>query len=78
VPDRVPFRIAGWILVNNAKGSVKSGSVPGVVGSRRLTLDHAASGRLHSRWAVQFGRGRVRHTKGARADPFRGSQAGPT
>ena len=78
VPDRVPFRIAGWIFVNNAKGSVKSGSKPGEVGSRRLTLDYAASGRPHSRWAVRFGRGRDRHTKGARADPFRGSQAGPT
>jgi hypothetical protein len=79
VPDRVLFRIAaGWSFVNNAKASVKSGPGPGVVGSRRLTLDHAAYGRRHSRWAVRFGRSRHRHTKGARADPFRGSQAGPT
>jgi hypothetical protein len=78
VPDRVPFRIVGWIFANHAKGSVNSGSGPGAVGSRRLTLDHAASGRPHSRWAVRLGRGRVRHTKGAYADPFRGSQAGPT
>jgi hypothetical protein len=78
VPERVPFRIAGWIFVNNAKGSVNSGSEPGVIGSRRLTLDYAASGRPHSRWAVRLGRGRDHHTKGARADPFRGSQGGPT
>jgi hypothetical protein len=78
VPERVPFRIAGWIFVNNAKGSVKSGSRPGAVGSRRLTLDYAASRRPHSRWAVRFRRGRDRHTKGAQADPFRGSRVGPT
>ena len=48
VPERVPFRIAGWIFVNYAKGSVKSGSGPGMVGSRRLTLE-SDKGRPHSR-----------------------------
>lgn len=77
VPERVPFRIAGWIFVSNAKGSVKSGSRPGEVGSRRLTLDYAASGRPHSRWAVRFGRGRDRHTKGARQTLSGGARLDP-